>query len=96
MSDEPSHTVPTPEPRVPPAGWREKIRRRFAYHAPNPRTEQLHNLVNQACQAMAESIATTTEFSREQSLTMTALEEVRFRWNQAVAMDGQGFDPADR
>lgn len=74
----------------------EAIHNRFTYHAASPKTRKVHELVAELTEALAHEIVRTTRESRQQSLTLTALEDVRMRWNQAVALDGQGFLPDQR
>ena len=74
----------------------EIIVRRFKYHAPSEKTALIHSRVADLCKEVAIAILNTTEHSRERSLALTKLEELRMNWNQAVAFDGQGFDPANR
>ena len=74
----------------------QQIHNRFTYHAASPKTRRLHELVSDSCEAMALQVTNTCEESREQAMALTAMEEVRMRWNQAVAMDGQGFSLMER
>lgn len=74
----------------------EIIKRRFEYHAPSRATREIHERVSFLCSEMAEWIINTTVESREQAIALTKLEELRMAWNQGVAFDGQGFDPANR
>ncbi len=69
---------------------------RFLYHVPGPETLELHDDVNLATLELAKKVRDTTQPSREQSLALTALEEVRMRWNQAIAMDGAGLTAEER
>lgn len=69
---------------------------RFLYHAPGPGTVELHDDASLATLELAKKIRDTTKPSREQSLALTALEEVRMRWNQAIAMDGAGLTAEER
>lgn len=74
----------------------EQLENRFLYHKPDVVAVGLHDNVSAQTLTMAKSIRDTTEFSREQALALTALEEVRMRWNQAVAMDGAGLTAEER
>lgn len=69
----------------------DQIRNRFRYHAASPETRKVHELVSELCETMAIEISESTEETRQQSIALTKLEEVRMWWNAAVAMDGQGF-----
>jgi len=69
---------------------------RFLYHAPGPGTVELHDDASLATLEMAKVIRDTTKPSREQALTLTALKEVRMRWNQAIAMDGAELKDNER
>ncbi len=69
---------------------------RFLYHAPSPEAVELHDDVSTATLEMAKVVRDTTKPSREQALTLTALEEVRMRWNQAIAMDCAGLKDNER
>ena len=79
-------TVPTPT----------QIHNRFTYHAASPETRKVHELVAELTEALGNRIIESTEESAQQVLTLTSLEDVRMRWNQAVALDGQGFGPLER
>jgi len=69
----------------------EQLENRFLYHPPQKdETVKLHQEVSLLTLQMAKTIRNTTAHTREQSLALTCLEEVRMRWNQAVAMDAAG------
>jgi len=69
----------------------EQLENRFLYHPPQKdETVKLHLEVSLLTLEMAKTIRNTTSNAREQALALTALEEVRMRWNQAVAMDAAG------
>ncbi len=72
------------------------LENRFLYHAPGPGARELHEKVSNMTLTMAKVVRDITNPSREQALTLTALEEVRMRWNQAVAMDGAGITAEER
>jgi len=74
----------------------EIIARRFEYHKASSATTAKHHLVSEVCTELAKHLINTTLESREQSIALTKLDELRMYWNQAVAFDGQGFDPANR
>jgi len=68
-----------------------QLENRFLYHPPQrDETVKQHQEVSLLTLKMAKTIRNTTAHTREQSLALTALEEVRMRWNQAVAMDAAG------
>ncbi len=74
-----------------------QLRNRFLYHPPkNDATVELHARVSDDTLQLARTITATTMPSREQALTLTALEEVRMRWNQAIALDGANLKANER
>jgi hypothetical protein len=62
-----------------------EIDRRFSYHEPFGDQSYRYKRINDACRDLAELIIDTTPYSREQSLALTALDEVRMRANQSIA-----------
>lgn len=74
----------------------QQLGNRFLAHAPSAGTSALHEDASLATLEMAKVIRDTTKPSREQALTLTALEEVRMRWNQAIAMDGADLKDSER
>ena len=74
----------------------QQLGNRFLPHAPDAGTSSLHEDASLATLEMAKVVRDTTKPSREQALTLTALEEVRMRWNQAIALDGAGLKANER
>jgi len=69
----------------------EQLENRFLYHPPQrEETVKQHQEVSLLTLEMAKQICNTTAQTREQALALTALEDVKMRWNQAVAMDAAG------
>jgi hypothetical protein len=62
-----------------------EIDRRFDYHPPTPDQAKRYNMITQQTKALARLIRDLTPAGREQSLAITALEEVRMRAAQAIA-----------
>jgi hypothetical protein len=62
-----------------------EIDRRFTSHPPFGDQAYRYKRINDACRDLAELIIDTTPYSREQSLALTALDDVRMRANQAIA-----------
>jgi hypothetical protein len=67
---------------------------RFTFHPSGThRKHERHELVRKACHIAAKAIvAATVEGSREQSLSITKLEEAMFWANAAIARE-EGLDP---
>ena len=63
----------------------EDITKRFKFSQPNADRAQLHKRVNDLTLALALELNEIVEDSREFSLAMTALEEVRSWANAAIA-----------
>jgi hypothetical protein len=63
----------------------KEIERRFTFNPPNEERANYHKLINEEVKSLAYRILDLTPEGREQSLALTALEEVRMRANQAIA-----------
>lgn len=66
-----------------------ELERRFMYHPPTDDQAERYELINSWTRSYAKLIRDLTPPGREQSLALTALEEVRMRANQAIAT-GEG------
>jgi hypothetical protein len=74
------------EPTTPPGYVTDdELAIRFNYHAPAPAQVPLYEEMRDRALVLALFIRTTTEPSREQSLALTALDEVVFWTNAARA-----------
>jgi hypothetical protein len=62
-----------------------EIERRFNYHPPSTDQVERCSEITSRCIEMAKRIRDLTPAGREQSLALTALEDVRMRANQAIA-----------
>jgi len=71
-----------------------EIQRRFEYKPPSAAQREVYQEITEACIDLAMLIVTLTPGGREQSLAITALEEVRMRANQAIAT-GKEWEPAN-
>ena len=76
-----SSAAPSPPRRI----SDEEIERRFTYHAPKGSQVDRYAQINTATKELAYLIRDVTPAGREQSLSITKLEEVRMRANQAIA-----------
>lgn len=65
-----------------------EIERRFTFNPPNAERAAMHARIGEATKQLAYIIRDNTPGGREQSLAITALEEVRMRANQAIATGG--------
>lgn len=66
------------------------VRHRFTYHAPDPgNTDQKHRYVRltDAFLELAELVAESTPYSREQSTAITLLQQARMMANAAIAVN---------
>lgn len=64
----------------------EDLKNRFSFHPPKDEaTKDKHEIVRAECFALACSLVALTPPGRNQSLMVTALEEVMFRANAAIA-----------
>lgn len=61
-----------------------EIGRRFAHEEPHGDQPYRYNQIRSACRDLAELIVEITPQSREQSLALTALEEVSMWANKAI------------
>lgn len=64
---------------------KEEIERRFTFHPPTAEQTPKYARINLLTKNMAHELVALTPEGREQSLALTALEEVRMRANQAIA-----------
>ncbi len=62
-----------------------ELENRFLYHSPTPEAAWRHELVSQLTLALAKTLAELTPASRQQSLALTHLEEVRMWANASIA-----------
>lgn len=61
------------------------IENRFAYHKPDDEKIVLHEQVRENCKQLAQWLNSTLPAGREKSRAMTALEDVMFNANAAIA-----------
>ena len=71
----------------PDASVTARIENSFSYHAPKDDQAERYEAIRKAGKEMAWVIFSLTPTSREQSLSITALEEVVMRANQAIALN---------
>lgn len=64
---------------------KDRIKRDFTYHAPKPGQPERYTQLRAMALTLAESIVELTPVSREQSLSITHLEECIFWANAAIA-----------
>jgi len=62
-----------------------ELENRFLYHPPTDAAKWRHTAISQLTLELAKKIVTLTPASRQQSLALTHLEEVRMWANAAVA-----------
>ena len=62
-----------------------EIERRFTFVAPNEERRSKHEEVGRLTKELAHKLNEILPEGREKALTITALEEVRMRANQAIA-----------
>jgi hypothetical protein len=62
-----------------------EVERRFTYQPPFGDQPYRYKRINEACRDLAELLIEMAPYSRELSLAITALEDVRMRANQAIA-----------
>lgn len=62
-----------------------ELTNRFSYHAPKPGQQEKYEKVRAGCLELAKLIRDLTPVSREQSLALTALEEVMYHANGSIA-----------
>jgi hypothetical protein len=82
-------------------GKNKIIENNYTYHPPIGDTAPRYNTINNDAKELAYTILKLTPESREQSLALTALEEVRMWANAAIArnsdrlpkLEGEGVDP---
>lgn len=65
----------------------EEIHELYFYHRPTPRAAELHDVVNTTLEQVALKIEEILPEGRQKALAHTALEEVRFRANAAIAQN---------
>jgi hypothetical protein len=63
----------------------EQLQHRFSYHPPKDRQAERYTTIREICLSMALFIVDNTPESREQSLALTALDEVMLFSNAAIA-----------
>jgi hypothetical protein len=66
---------------------RERLDKTFKYHSPKDDQPERYVIIREKCKELAEVICENTPPSREQSIALTALEEVSMRANQAIAIN---------
>lgn len=66
----------------------EDLVSRFSYHAPRVGTAAVHQIIRAEAFDLAAKLVALTKPCREQSLAITALEEVTFWANAAIARHG--------
>lgn len=72
-----------------PKPTREEIIERFTYHAPNDRQKAMFAEVHNRILDLALYVGLEISPSHDQSIALTALEDVRMKINKAIV-----FDPA--
>lgn len=65
----------------------EEIVERFTYHAPNERQRAMFQAVHERILDLALWVGAELEPSRDQSIALTALEDVRMKINKAIVFD---------
>lgn len=68
-----------------PGAMAERLERDFTYHAPNQDQIPRYEGIRDAAKIFARALVKATPPSREQSLALTALDEVVFWSNAAIA-----------
>jgi len=64
---------------------KDEIAKRFTYHAPKGDQAERYGSIRDLAKKLAETIASLTPVSREQSLALTKLDEVVMFANAAIA-----------
>lgn len=90
----PDQPVPPDQPR--PGGYIDDVEllRRFSYHPPTPDQIPRYEAIRAGGLELARLIRDSTPVSREQSLALTALDEVVYHANGAIARRELMFDAA--
>ena len=68
----------------------QELETRFTYHAPSKEQIPLYEEIRYQVRKLAEFIVANTPESREQSLSLTALDEATFWANAAIARRSNG------
>ena len=63
----------------------EQLENRYTYHAPKDDQAERYSRVRLACLELAKLVRDLSPCSPDQSLALTALDEVMFRTNAAIA-----------
>lgn len=64
----------------------QELAGRFGYHHPNEQAVRMHIIINTSVLEFAKALRDVIPEGRELDLALTALEEVRMRANQGIAI----------